>query len=223
MMRQSQAAQRAPRTRYPQTLAHLRGTQLTQSWTQPLKTAFPAHTLMTYWYGQLPRNIENEWGCPCKLSKGSDWTKTQIKRIGDSHQAIWGHDQKTVRSEWKCALVEDCTAFEMRRMMTRTDQLICIVEATGSRVYTRVLEAGAHGSAKALVLSLKQFHAHFYLLYERVPPGQWWAFKASTLATSSSIQMYWQMWAISCSACGVLNLEKTLRWLLHTLERCSID
>ena len=51
--------------------------------------------------------------------------------------------------------------------MTRTDQLIHIVEATGSKVYPRESEVGAHRPVKALVLSLKQFHTHFYQLYEK--------------------------------------------------------
>ena len=51
-------------------------------------------------------------------------------------------------------------------MMIRTDQLVCIAKATGSRIYARESETGNHGSAKALVLSLKQFHVHFYRLYE---------------------------------------------------------
>ena len=76
----------------------------------------------------------------CKLSKGSDWTETQMKRIGDSHQDMWSHDHKIIRREWKHALAEDHTSFEMRRMTTRTDQLLCIAEATGSKIYTRESE-----------------------------------------------------------------------------------
>ena len=49
----------------------------------------------------------------CKLSRGSEWTETQMKRIGDSNQVVWHHDHKIVRSEWKCILAEDHTAFEM--------------------------------------------------------------------------------------------------------------
>ena len=94
--------------------------------------------------------------------------KLKWKEFGDSHQDIWGHDHKIVRTEQKCTLAEDCTSFEMKRMMTRTDQLVCIAEATGSKIYTRESEAGTSGSAKALVvLSLKQFHVHFYRLYEK--------------------------------------------------------
>ena len=80
----------------------------------------------------------------CKLSKGSDWMETQMKRIRHSHQDVWGHDHKIVRTEQKHALVEDCTSFEMKRMTTKTDQLLCIVEATGSIIYTRESELGTH-------------------------------------------------------------------------------
>ena len=90
----------------------------------------------------------------CKLSKGSDWTETQMKRIRDSHQDVWAHDHKTVRAKHKCAVVDDHTSFKMRRMTTRTDQLLHIAEATGSKIYTRESEAEAQVPAKALVLSL---------------------------------------------------------------------
>ena len=56
-----------------------------------------------------------------------------MKRIGGNHQDVWGHDHKIIRTEWKCALPKDNTSFEMRRMTTRTDQLLHIAEATGSK------------------------------------------------------------------------------------------
>ena len=46
--------------------------------------------------------------------------------------------------------------------MVRTDQLLCIAEATSSKIYTRDMEAEIYGRAKTLVLSLKQHHAHYY-------------------------------------------------------------
>ena len=39
-------------------------------------------------------------------------------------------------------------------MMIMTDQLLCITEATGSKIYTRELEARTHDRVKTLVLSL---------------------------------------------------------------------
>ena len=88
------------------------------------------------------------------------------KRIGDSHQDVWGHDHKIIRTEQKHVLGDDHTSFKMR-MTTRTDQLFCIAEAPGSKIYTRESEMEAQGPAKALVLSLKQFHACYYKLYEK--------------------------------------------------------
>ena len=80
---------------------------------------------------------------------------------------MWGHKHKITRTEWKCALAEDHTSFEMRQKMTRTDQLLCIAKARGSKISTRESEAGTHGPANPLVLSLKQFHVHFYRLCEK--------------------------------------------------------
>ena len=80
---------------------------------------------------------------------------------------MWGHDHECVRAEWKCTLVEDCNSFEMQKRMTRIDQLLYIIEATGSKIQTRELEAETHGRAKTLVLSLKQYNAHYYQFYEK--------------------------------------------------------
>ena len=91
--------------------------------------------------------------------------ETQQKRINDSHHDMWGNDHKIIRTEWKCTLAEDHTSFEMWKMTTRTDQLFCITEATGSKIYTRESEAETYGKPKALVLSLKQYHTHYYRFY----------------------------------------------------------
>ena len=52
-------------------------------------------------------------------------------------------------------------------MMIRTDQLLCITETTGSKIYTRESEAEIHGRAKTLVLLLKQYHTNYYRFYEK--------------------------------------------------------
>ena len=62
-------------------------------------------------------------------------------------------------------LAEDCTSLEMKRLMTRTDQLVCNAKATGSKIYTKESEAETHSLTKALVF-LKQPHIHFCRLYE---------------------------------------------------------
>ena len=51
--------------------------------------------------------------------------------------------------------------------MVRTDQLLHIAEAINSKIYTWESEAEAHGQTKTLVLSLKQYHAHYYWLYKK--------------------------------------------------------
>ena len=73
-----------------------------------------------------------------------------------------GNNHKIVRTEWKHTLVEDSTSFEMCKMTTGTDQLLCIAEATGSKIYTRESGTETHGKAKTLVLSLKQYNTHHY-------------------------------------------------------------
>ena len=55
----------------------------------------------------------------------------------------------------------------MGKMAIRTDQLLCITVATGSKIHTRESEAKTHGKAKTLVLSLKQYHAHYYWFYKK--------------------------------------------------------
>ena len=90
-----------------------------------------------------------------------------MKRIGDSHQDMWGHDHKIVRTEWKHALADGHTSSKMRRIGTRTDKLLHIAGATGSKIYTRDSEVEDQGLTKALVLSLKQFHAHYCKLYKK--------------------------------------------------------
>ena len=85
--------------------------------------------------------------------------ETQLKRI-DNCQEMWGHDHECVRAEQKCALVEDCNSFEKQKMMVRTEQLLHIAKATGSKMYTGKSEAETDARARNLVLSLKPYHAH---------------------------------------------------------------
>ena len=78
---------------------------------------------------------------------------------------MWRHNHESIHIEWDYALVEDHNSFEMCRMTVRTDQLLHIAVATGSQIYTRDLEAKAHGQARTLVLSLKQYHTNYF--YEK--------------------------------------------------------
>ena len=77
-------------------------------------------------------------------------------------------------------------SFEMQRMTTRIDQLLHIAEATGSKIYTRESEAKAHSQAKALVLSLKQYHACYYRFYKKGQAGPWWVSRDFTRVMPSS-------------------------------------
>ena len=108
-----------------------------------LGTASLAWILMRYPSGLLRRSVKRV-RVSCKLSKGSDWMEAEMKRIRDSHQDVWGHDHKIVRTKQKCALADD-HSLEMRGMATRTDQILCIAEATGSKIYTRESKAEAQG------------------------------------------------------------------------------
>ena len=102
-----------------------------------------------------------------KLSKSNLWMETQQKRINDSHHDVWVNDHKIIRTEQKCTLAEDHTSFEMQNKTGRTNQLLCITEATGSKIYTRESESETHSKVKALVLSLKQYHTHYYRFYKK--------------------------------------------------------
>ena len=101
------------------------------------------------------------------LDKGSLWSDAQLKKISDSHKAMWGHVQEIIRMEQDCTLQEDHNSFKMHKMTVRTDQLLHIAEATNLKVYTWESEAEAHGWKKALVLSLKQYHTNYYQLYKK--------------------------------------------------------
>ena len=80
---------------------------------------------------------------------------------------MWGYDQESIQTEWDYTLEEDYNSFEMCRMTVRTDQLLHSAMASDSQIYTRDSEAEAHGQAKTLVLSLKQYHTHYYYFYEK--------------------------------------------------------
>ena len=52
-------------------------------------------------------------------------------------------------------------------MMVRTDQLLCITEAPGSKFHWQGSAAETDSRAKKLVQLLKQYHAQFYHFYEK--------------------------------------------------------
>ena len=75
-------------------------------------------------------------------------------------------------------------------MTTRTDQLFCIVEATGSNFYTRDSEVEIYRKAKALVLSLKQNMFITTGSIRRGQPELWWISKGYIRVMPSCIQTY---------------------------------
>ena len=93
--------------------------------------------------------------------------EAQLKRISENCQDVWGHDHEYVRAEQKYTLVEDHNFFEMQKMMIRTNQLLCIAEATGSKIHTSKSEVETDGRMRTLVLSFKQYHTHYYWFYEK--------------------------------------------------------
>ena len=128
------------------------------------------HYVLRHGWSVHPNCPQRYWKrvwAPCRQSKGSLWTEAQLKRINKSCQDVRGHDQECVRAEQNHTLAEDCNSFEMQKMAIRTNQLLCITVANGSRVHTSELESETHGRAKTQVLSLKQYHAHYYQFYEK--------------------------------------------------------
>ena len=119
-------------------------------------------TIRTAW-----KKYRKRVGASCSLGKGRLWSEGQLKQIGDSHQAMWGHVHEIIRTEQIMLLRKTTSSFEMHKMMDWIDQLLHIAEASNSKIYTQESEAETHGQAKTLELSLKQYHAHYYLLYEK--------------------------------------------------------
>ena len=91
-----------------------------------------------------------------------------MKRIGDSHWNVWGHDLAIGRSEQKYALAKDQDTFEMQKMMVRTNQLLHIMEATGSKSTSGGQKLRQTAEQKKVVQLLKQYHAWSYHFYEKV-------------------------------------------------------
>ena len=118
------------------------------------------------------KRLQKRVQAPCSIVRGCLWSEAQLRWIKDSHQAIWDSGHEVIQTEWLITLEEDHTSFEVNRMTIQTKQLILIKEATHSKVHTWESEAEVHDQKKALVQSLKQFHACFYQLYEK---GTTWA------------------------------------------------
>ena len=168
----------------------------------------------------------------CKLNKGSLWTEAHLKRIGKSHQAMWGHNHESIQMEWDCALVEDHNSFEMHRMMVRIDQMLCIAVANDSQIYTRDSEAKAHGLSKTVVLLLKQYHAPYYGFYEmgmtRAMVGLQGlhlsdAFRHSNIFSSVGLKSFcpWCFKLGGNTETTATHLREVHYWLAITCDLCS--
>ena len=116
---------------------------------------------------------------PCSITKGCLWLEAHLKWIGDSCQAVWESNYEVIKTEWDLPLKEDCHSFEINKIMDGTEQLLWIKEAVHSKIYPCESEAGVQGRKKTLAQSLKQYHSHFYWLYEKVWPMPWLACRDS--------------------------------------------
>ena len=121
----------------------------------------------------LGRNTGKGVRASCKVSKGSDLMETQMKQNqGQSsrHMGPWSQDCK----DW----VETHSSGGLHFLWNETDDdknwpaTLYSWNHRLQHLYHKVRGiAGTHGPAKALVLSLKQFHAHFCRLYKKGTTG----------------------------------------------------
>ena len=110
------------------------------------------------------------WECCWLWSQVSNQELPHVFRYwGGSlwHHTVWGSNYEVIKTEWDLTLKEDHSSFELNKMIVRTDQLLQINEATHVWILPHEPEAEVHRRKKTLVQSLKQFHAHFYQLYEK--------------------------------------------------------
>ena len=104
----------------------------------------------------------------CGPTKQGLWVDAQLEQIGNNCTTVWGSNYKVIKTEWDLTLDRDPSSFKVSGMTVCTDQLMWIKEATHVRnIYPWEHEADISGRKKALVQSLKQFHTHFYQLYEK--------------------------------------------------------
>ena len=91
------------------------------------------------------------------------------------------------------------TPLKCEKLAVRTEQLLCIAMATGSKIHTRESEAETDSRVRHLVLSLKQYHAHYYWFYEkgimRAMVGLWGlhtsdAFRCSNMSSSIGLKSF---------------------------------
>ena len=103
---------------------------------------------------------------PVSLVRRVTGWRLKWKELGKSSGCMgpWpGHCQ--VRKKMHSS--HDWDSFEMWKMMVRTDQLLCIMDATSSKIHQWGSEAETDGRVKKLIQSLKQYHSRFNCFYEK--------------------------------------------------------
>ena len=70
---------------------------------------------------------------PCSITKGCLWREGKWRQIADSCHTVWVSDYEVIKTEQDLALKEDCSSFEVNKMMVRTNKLLKIKEATHSK------------------------------------------------------------------------------------------
>ena len=133
---------------------------------QPLGIALLAQTQMRKPSGLPNISTGREHGFPVAMARvisGLGFNSTELvtatKPYGGITMRLLGQSGIT--------LEEDHSSFKMHKMMFRSEQLLHIKEATNLKDYTWESEAKAHGQMRTLVLSLEQYHAHYYQIYEK--------------------------------------------------------
>ena len=104
----------------------------------------------------------------CSVTKRYLWMEGQLRQIGECCHTVWRSNYEVVKTEQDLTLNEDHSSFEVNKMTVQTDQLLWTKEATNAKnINSRGHEAEVYERKKTLVQLLKQFHAHFYWLYEK--------------------------------------------------------
>ena len=165
------------------------------------------------------RKFHRKAQASCSPAKQSLWKDDHLGQIWNNHKPVLGSDYKTIKTEWDVTLDRDSHSFEISGMTVYTNQLLWIKVATNARnIYTREHKTNIDGMKKALVQSLKQFHAHYYWLYEKTWPTPWWVCRAFTGAMISSALVSLLACHSNCSAPGVSNWMETETITIHLCE-----
>ena len=136
---------------------------MTPTWTQPLETASQAQKQTRCPYKLPTRSTRRGYGLPVDWAKAvSGWRLNDRRMTKGSVTVTRMCGDMTIRGLEQCRIA---------LLWKSTTSLRCEKWQSGltncSKFYTRESEAETHGRAKTLVLSLKQYHAHYYWFYEK--------------------------------------------------------